>query len=797
MHQGIKLKPIAAALAAYTLLGTDKLYAAPALEEVIVTAQKRVEGLQEVPISMQVISGESLLQNNIFRFDDLVDQLPNVNLGVSPGAPSIAVRGIGTGASNPAAEQAVSMYIDGVYLSRAYQFASPFLDIERVEVLKGPQGVLQGKNSVAGAVVITTKRPTEETEGYIRTSYEFENDGYSVEGAVSGAVAPNLSARLTAQYNEEGGWLDTNTRLAADGITRLNGESDQNKLDFSVIRLSTVWQATESIDLFLKLETGESKRKGVWYGGYAIQPGAIVGGPNNNQTLIIDDYHSRDPGYGLITDGIISNGFRNTYNEALNQFEPTNEDLYLKVSSESATVQVDWDAGAIGTLTAISGYSQYDQDQYVASTMAPIDWLTFQYPEGNGGEDFSQFSQELRLTSPGGATIDYIVGAFFMNRDLKQDGASGFFNFSTSLGAPAEFDFIPYRDFRENTLAWSLFTQLTWNISDSLRFNAGARYSDESKDLDDFSLQAEFLVKSPLNQLALDNFGVVPFTLADVPQSNISDTNLDPNFSLQWDAAEELMLYVSYTKATKAGGFNASATSPDNTNFEPEDAEGLEAGIKGAFVDSRVTVNLAVFHTEFDDLQVSALDSATNSFFFKNAARATTEGVEAEFRFAALESLELGSAIAYLHARYDNFPGASCSVGLSQQADCDPVTDTRNAKGDSMRFAPDWSATLYANYRYRFDSGWEAGLRGELMYSDKYYIAIQNDPYLQQDSFTKYDLTASLTSPGGDWMLSLVGKNITDETTVSFGEGTPLREGAYWSNVDTPRLIYLNAQYNF
>ncbi len=797
MHNALKLKPIAAVLAACALPGVHHAVAAPVLEEVIVTAQKREEGLQDVPISMQVVSGDSLLQNNIFRFDDLVDRLPNVNLGLSPGAPAVTMRGIGTGAANPAAEQAVSMYIDGVYLSRAYQFASPFLDIERVEVLKGPQGVLQGKNSVAGAVVITTRRPTEETDAYLRTSYEVENDGYSVEGAVSGALAGNLFARLTAQHNEEGGWLATNSRLAADGVTMLDGNDNQNELEFSVVRLGTLWQATDEVDLFLKLETGETERKGIWYGGYAIQPGAIVGGPNNNQTPIIDDYTNRDPNYGFITDGVISNGFRNTYDAAQNQFQPTNKDHYLRISSESATAQLDWDAGALGTLTAISGYSQYDHGQYVSNTMAPIDWLTFQFADGDGGEEFDQFSQEIRLASPGGATVDYIVGAFFMDRNLRQDGANGYFNFSNGLGAPAEFDFIPYRDFKEHTRAWSVFTQLTWNVSDALRFNAGARYSDESKDLQEFSFQAEFLVPSPLNQLALDNFGVVPFTTADVPQRNISDTNLDPNFSLQWDATDELMLYASYTRATKAGGFNASATSPDNTNFDPEDAEGLEAGLKGTFIDSRLMVNLALFHTEYDDLQVSALDSATNSFFFKNAARATSEGVEAELRFAALESLEVGSAIAYLHARYDDFPGASCSVGLSREADCDPATDTRNAKGDAMRFAPDWSATLYASYHYTFASGWEAGLRGELLYSDKYYIAIQNDPYLQQDAFTKYDATATLTSPEGNWIFSLVGKNLADKTTVSFGEGTPLRNGAYWSNVDAPRLVYLNLQYNF
>lgn len=781
-----------------TALVTPSVSSAQVLEEVLVTAQKRVEGLGDVPLSIQVVAGDTLDQGNIFSFKELVDRLPNVNFGESPGQRTISIRGVGTGTFNSAAEQAVGMFIDGIYASRGLQFNAPFLDVERIEVLKGPQGVLQGKNSVAGAIVIASKRPTMEPEGYISSSYEYENGGYNLEGAISGPITETLAARLTAQHNFAGGWIDTNTRLAADGVTVLNGHSDQNENSFSLLRLSTLWTPTDALTLFLKLETGQSQNDGVAYGGYAIQPGAVVGGVTNDQTPIIDDYLNRDPNYAFITDGVASNGFRTEYDESLNLFEATNKSLHQKIKNDSATFQLDWDVGGLGTITGISGYSRYDEESYISNTMAPLDWY-FTFGEmGNGGEEFEQLTHEVRLTSPGGETVDYILGGFYMDRTIKQAGSVTNVNLSNGgEGLPSFSDFSGLRHFKENTEAWSVFGQVTWNISDVLRFNLGARYTDETKDVN-HTLATQFLtVIPPLNQIVLDNYGIEPFTMADLPSAQLKGSNTDPSASVQWDITDNVMLYTSYTQATKAGGFNAATFLPENTSFDSEEATGFEAGMKGLFIDGRFGFNVSVFRTQYDDLQVAALDTNTTSFFFKNAAEATSEGIEADFRFAATDRLELGGAMAYLRASYDDFPGATCSIGISQEADCDSDTLTRNAKGDSLRAAPEWSGTFYADYRWQFNNDMTLVLRGDLIYSDEYYIDTPNDPFLQQGSFTKVDLLASLTSASSDWTFSIIGKNITDKTTVSFGGGTPLREGAYWSNLDTPRLVYFKADYRF
>lgn len=769
------------------------------LEEVVVTAQKREQGLGDVPLSIQAVGGDALEEQNIFDFKGLVESLPNVTMDRTPGATSIRMRGIGTGSGTASAEQAVGLYVDGVYVSRGFQFNAPFTDIERVEVLKGPQGVLQGKNSIAGAVVITSRRPTDEFEAILRTGYEFENDGYNLEGVVSGALADNVFGRLVAQKNFTGGFLDTNDRLAANGVTVLRGDDDQNEEEFYILRGSLVWEPTDTLSLFTKIETGEAERSGVSFGGIAIQPGAIVGGPQNDQTLIIDRFNEYDPNYGFITDGTVSNAFRNELNEELNVFEAGNKGFGEVIESNSLTFQFDWDTD-LGTVTGISSYSEYERDVALGNTMAPVDWLT-----NTGGEEFDHFTQEIRLVSPGGETIDYIIGAYYMDRTIENDGQLGdsIINFTNGgLSAPPGFDFQSARYFKEETEAFSVFAQVTWNVLDTLRLNAGVRYTDETKDNEHDITNIEFLVENPVfNPLALSTFGVVPFTTEDLPRAKVDDTSTDPSVSLQWDAADEIMLYTSYTRATKAGGFNSSANNPANTSFDPEEAEGFELGLKGTFLDGRLFASAAVFHTEFSDLQVSAFDADNNSFFFRNAAEATTEGFEADVRFAATEELELGGAIGYTDSTYDDFPGATCSVGISQEANCvtDPVTgsSSRNAKGDQLQAAPEWTGNLYADYRYTLGNGMELGLRGTVIYSDDYYFNAQNDPFLQQDDFTKLDLSASLTSADGSWTVSLIGRNVTDETTVSFGGGTPLFTGAYWGNVDAPRLIFLNAEYRF
>lgn len=805
-YNNMKLKAVLAALGLSVIAPQAS---GQVLEEIIVTAQKRAQDLGDVPLSMQAVTGEALEKQAIFDMKGLAERLPNVFLSTTPGPSSIAIRGVGTGSTNSAAEQAVGVYVDGLYVGRGHQFNSPFSDIERVEILKGPQGVLQGKNSVAGAVVVTTARPTKEFEAKLTAGYELENEGYNLQGMVSGPLTDNLSGRLLVQSNLSGGYLDSTSRTAFDGTTQILGEEDQNEDEFSTLRASLLWEPSDDLSLFGKVEVGERKTSGLHFGPSNIQPGAAG-------DAIRGLFESRDPNFGFITDGVISNGRPTEFNPATSGYSVTDQELGIFVDSASFTGQVDWSKDW-GTLTSITTYSEFDQSQLLSNSMAPLDWLTSIQQDGNGGEEFDQTTQEFRLVSPGGETVDYIIGAYYMDRTILNDGnrsrvniaSSGLPAFAFFSGFPIEVapgvvipvNIQPFLNaesvklFKEETQSVSVFGQATWNVSDLVRVNLGARYTDETKDLV-YERATEYPLVNPFfNPITGAIFGTQQFVTADLPVSKVSDTNFDPSASVQWDVSDNVMLYTSLTKATKAGGFNASSNVIANTSFRPEEARGFEAGLKGSFLDGRLFANVAVYQTKYDDLQVSALDTNTNSFFFKNAAEATTQGIEADFRYAVSDSLEIGGAMAIADATYDDFPGATCSAGLSEEADC--VNDTRNAAGDKLRFAPDASGNLYADYLTDLSNGMVFGLRGDVIYSADYFWGGQNDIYQSQDSYVKFDVSASITSADGSWKVSLVGRNLSDETTVSFGGGTPFFGGSNWSNVDAPRQVFLTGEFNW
>ncbi|MEM8548924.1 MAG: TonB-dependent receptor, partial [Pseudomonadota bacterium] len=288
-----------------------------------------------------------------------------------------------------------------------------------------------------------------------------------------------------------------------------------------------------------------------------------------------------------------------------------------------------------------------------------------------------------------------------------------------------------------------------------------------------------------------------PYTFAD----SRTEENLDPSITLQWDASDSIMLYAAATRATKAGGFNAADLTgdPEVIEFEEEVATGLELGIKSEFMARRLRLNGALFQTSFEDLQVSVLDNATNTFFIGNAAEATSQGVELDATYLLSEAVTIGGSIAYLDAYFDDFPGAPCATSIYQQPDCqgEGPSASRNAEGDPMIHSPEWSGNLYLDYLTSLTQTTDLRIRVDALWVDDFvYNLTYADPFFQ-DAVVKWNARLSLASVDARWELSLVGRNITDETTGSFGDNAFSSPGVYFGNVDTPRQIYLNATWRF
>lgn len=690
-----------------------------ALEEVVVTAQKREQTLQDVPISLSVVDGNMVKDMGVRDFADLSSYVPNFFVQDSPSNYAIFIRGMGSTAGNLAFEQTVGLFIDGVYAGRGRQFQSPFLDLERVEVLRGPQGALVGKNTSAGAVNVLTKKPTETAEGRVLAGYEFETETFNTEAILSGALGESLYGRLALKYTDTAKGYTQNVTLGGD----------EKQVEDSVIRGTLVWDANENLEVISKIEFGRSRIDGNTYE-------TEFGGQNF-------DYRRETSGFpdlgGVDTNDTDTANFTLTANYTFDDF----------------------------TLTSITAYSEYDFHKFVDAdfTEATLFGSIF-------AEDFNQISQEIRLISPSFDRYEYAVGLYLHQTEYDLEQAS-----SIQLGP---FNGTAARNFQQENDVASLYGQFMYRITDDVRISVSGRQTRDKKEAN----QERSII------------GTVLPSWLDTPLSGERTENeFDPAINLQWDITPALMAYVSWSEGSKAGGFvGAQATTKmEDFQFEAEEAETFELGVKAEFFDNSLMVNAAYFKTDYENLQVSTFDATTSGFVTGNAASATTEGFEIDGAWAINENLMLRASGSYLDPEYNEFIGAQC---LWSNPGCD--VSTNNIGGEQLPYTSKVSGSLNIVYEVpltaRLNFLADLGIR----YSGERQLTEIQHPLTMQDSFTKSDLRIAIMDADDRWTLALVGKNITDEETFSYSFGTPLAPaGTFTYLMDAPRTVAIQAEYRF
>lgn len=692
--------------------------AAAVLEEVVVTAQKREQSLQDVPISLSVVGGTDIDDFALRDFSDLSTQIPNFFVQDTPGNYAIYIRGMGSTAGNLAFEQTVGLFVDGVYAGKARQFQSPFLDIDRIEVMRGPQGALVGKNTSAGAINVLTQKPTDEVEASVSAGYEFEGETANIKGILSGPLSDTLRGRLAVSYTNTDKGFTENLDL---------GDSEKQVND-TVVRGILAWDATDMLDATLKLESSRSRIDG-----------------NSFETLGAGD----NLDYKRSTNGFDGLGTRD-----FNDTDANNLALTLNY--------------AIGdfTLTSITGYSEYEFDKFLDSDFTSTNLLGSTF-----AEDFNQWSEELRLVSPSGEKLEYVLGIYAHTNNYQLDQGT-----SIQFGP---FNGTSIRNFEQDNDVISAYAQATWYFTDTLRLSLSARQTEDSKDADQQRTKT----------------GSIPPTWLDTPLSGKRDeSQFDPAANLQWDVSDETMLYATWSEGSKAGGFVGAqtTTTEDNFEFDPEEAETWELGIKTSLFDRTMQLNAAYFYTEYTDLQVSTWDSDSSSFVTGNAASATTEGVEMDFTWLPTDSLTVTGSAAYLDATYDEFPGADC---LWNNPGCDRATN--DIGGTRLPRSSEWSGNLSFNYERPVGNLYFNG-KLDLVYNSDKYLIENLDPRGQQDDFYKVNLRLALSDEADRWTVALVGKNLNDETTISHAFGTPFAApGTFTYLVDPPRTVALQLDYRF
>ncbi|MFQ3325161.1 MAG: iron complex outermembrane receptor protein [Pseudomonadales bacterium] len=799
------------------------------LEEVIVTATKRSVGMQDVPIALSVMSGEKIAEAGIGSLEDMAVFMPNVHIAEGSSSDSLFIRGVGSGV-NFGFEQSVGTFIDGVYFGRSQASKTAFLDIERVEVLKGSQSTLFGKNTIAGAISITTAKPTDEFEGSIALSVEPEFGGQTGTLTLSGPITDNFGARLVLQDDSSDGWMD-------NGFT----SEDEVGKDTQVGRIVLVWQPTDDLDIGFKYESGDSETTGANATLSILTPGAraIYGNvdPNINQ----------------------NSGFGYDKNEAtFGAGTPRGGEQFLDSEWDISTLTVEWALGEY-TLKSITGYVDYSFDNNRDSDFGPIAGLSRER-----SEQHKQFTQELLLTSPQSDSFEYLAGLYYQDEELSHErftDVSLSNLYAAGAGLPAGVaggfaDATGYNTFDQDAETLSAFFQGTLHFSDTLRLIAGIRYSEDEKEFsktaDSQSLFGDrpegidLIANGPTNDIISGIYDTEPaqgglglsttHTFVDgkavvckaatLVSTNCVESDFDTkrseehwtgDITVQWDMSNETMLYAKYGNGYKAGGFDEDNARGNllTQAYDDEGSESIEFGAKMDLWEGRGRLNIAVFHSEYDDVQVSTFDGS-GGFVVGNAAESEVDGIELDGMYAVSDEITIFGGLAFLDAKYKSYEDGACTAPgtiawAADGADNGAIAPNGEVKarsncvndlsGEALQFAADISANFGISYDTEITDSLELGLSADVLYTDDFDTAADGDEALLQEAYTKVNARISLADIDGTWSIALLGKNLTDETTSAWGNDIPLGsfgfDNSYFQIIDAPRSYEIQAVYNF
>lgn len=782
--------PLVAALA---LASVPALAQPLMLEEVVVTAQKRAQSLLDVPVSVSAISGDRMLEAGITELGDLTAYVPNFQKSDTVLGSYLVIRGIGSGI-NQGFEQSVVQYVDDIALGRSPLARMPFMDLQRVEVLRGPQNVLFGKNSIGGALSLMTNQPTDEFEGYVMGEYETEFSTSQGQVMVSGPLTDTLRGRVAMRYYTDDGYYDNN----------LNGDEEAARED-TTFRGILAWDVSETLEATLKVERTKFELD-----GRTDEISFTYTNPDPTDAFFGLTYPESAATVGALTGQDIGSD-----DGTLNYKRNSNIDEYSDTETNNVTLTVNWDADAF-TLTSVTGYLDYETDEFLDSDGSGIDAFTQAQQE-----EYEQFSQEIRFTSPGGETIDWIAGAYYQDWDLDfhadfvvddESLWSALGVIGPAIGNPdlaalgALSNLLNQRDYSGSSETLAAFAQATWNISDTVRLTLGGRYTDEQKDgsrqLNVFNTTTgeldlvQAITASAVFGVDFQNLGEA--TGGAFPIHDLSDKRSEgfftPTVIAEWDVSDEAMVYASWSTGSKAGGFDARGNKAADFEYEDETVDAIELGFKTSALEDRLEVNVAAFYSDYQDLQVSQFDG-TLGFVVGNAAEATSQGVELDGRWLLAEGLTLSFAAAYLDFEFDDYDNATCSAIHTLQTGetlCD-YTGRRNI------FTPEWSSSTTFDYVTGITASMDFRATLDVNYRDEQYVDTTLNDDVIQDAVTLLNLR--LAVEGEQWTVALLGKNLTDEEVVSFTTDTALSgtlgAPAYTSYLERPRTLTVQASWRF
>ncbi|MCX2975433.1 TonB-dependent receptor [Halieaceae bacterium IMCC8485] len=754
--------------------------AAQGLEEVIVTAQKREQSLQDTPIAVTAFSQSDLYNKNVTDISQIADFTPNLIFDATAplsGASSAAVlfiRGVGQSSYQVTDDPGVGTYVDGVYVGSSVGGVLDIIDVERIEVLRGPQGTLFGRNTIGGAISITSARPSADDGGSLEITLG-NYDRINLRGSTNLVLTDNLVAKVSAGYKRADGWVKLLAESDAPGTENNRNQDTPGNDNEGSARLAFLYTPTDDLDVYFTADksvvreaSAASTLLGVSKMGEPIPGDDSVDVNYGNLSGLYNDLTAPNidvPGYGtnvLYDDRWVpDNPARESYRNGVNGTD---------IDTLGAALTLDWNINEYVTLKSISSFRDVEAALNRDADGSP---LTITHCFNNF--DHEQFSQEFQFTGDAfDSKLTWLAGVYYFEEEAEDD-------FKCELGGIDEVNggrsSLLLRASVENDSS-AAFAQGTYSFTDSLSLTFGARYTEDTKTLDPLFGFVE----------SFDNIDTIENT---IPPEKVSQDFDDSSFRLSVDyrvsgnLVEDLMLYSSYSEGFKSGGFSSRTlvARPEPLPFDPEELATFEVGAKYQGFDSRLRANLAIFSSEYENIQGTVIEGIAPGT--QNTGDSDIKGFELELTGLATDNFKIDASVAYTDNEYTRL--APLSEGVAPNG--------KILMTDKLPNTPEWSYTMNLDYSIPLSSG-IVSLRGDYVYYSEIYNDDLNSEILKQPSYNLIGAQIAYESYEGNWDVSIWGRNLGDEEYIISGDDNVFL-GFREANFGTPRTYGVTLRKNF
>jgi len=748
---------------------------AEAIESIVVTARRRAESLQDTPVAVTALSAAALERQQIVSTTDLDKVAPNIQFhsyGTLTGnnsAAQVFIRGIGQSDATPAVDPGVGVYIDDVYMGRAVGAAMEFRDIASVQILRGPQGTLFGRNTIGGAVLLTTNEPGTDAGNSVRVGLGDDNLREAF-GAFDLPLGGNWSSRLALGMRQRDGY-----------VTREFDGKDLGDEDMRTGQVALRWKPSESFDLTLRGDYTKEDENGSPFVFQSMNEAATFVGA---ASIAAGCPNILDPFPPPLLVGPLADPRCGNDAQALGEFR--NGGTYTASSTlenRGASLVANWQVNDTWALKSITSDRRLEWTGTRDADNTPLLILHTNYRS-----ESDQLSQELQAVVDADR-IDGVIGLYYFDED-------SFDRLLVPLGNPgSSYD---TQRVAMDTEARAAFTEWTFKFTEAFSATAGIRYTEETKGLQSVMFNvAPATAPEPAAPTALCPFAGAPPTqtgclFLTTNRFAREFTSTTKSASVQYRFNENVMTYVSWSEGFKSGGFNQryNAAPPGNApiSFGAESAESFEIGLKLDPLDT-LRINIAAFSTEYDDIQMTYRLGVVPLLF--NAGVASIDGGEIELEFVPVEDFRLDATLGYLDAKFDS---------ITPPPPFGPVTPTATATLSSrLPFTPEWQGHLGMSYTFHPGSNWSLTPRADLSYTDEQFFDAGNSPEIAQDeAITLLNASVTLSSDDDKWRFVLGGNNLTDELYPVAGTSSLTTASGYAEIIYArPRSVTFSVTRNF